>query len=172
MILARSKAASKSSIPWKRIDVSEKMTSLISSGPRDNASSSRASDHSHQIGVLPKMSSKTLESTSVTGLFPARDRHDLVRGKPGTGNANQAGKATRLARAVGLFDYDAPIGGSPEFDSAAGTDPEEISNRLWYRYLTFARDRRCHLGIPQGNTSRKYGNTTQIVQYRRWLIAS
>src|SRR5438067_1481566 len=96
VIPASAKAASNVSTPAKRIDVSAKMTSLISSGPYKAASSSCLSDHSHHIGVLPKTSRSTLESTRVTGLVPARDGHDLVRGKTEPRNAHQLGKPAGL----------------------------------------------------------------------------
>src|ERR1700675_4327479 len=76
VIPASVKAASNAPMLGKRIDVSAKMTSLISNGPYKAASSSCLRDHSHQTGVLPKISRSTLESTRVTGLVPAGDGHD------------------------------------------------------------------------------------------------
>src|SRR4051812_44065911 len=89
---ASAKAISRALMVSKRIDVSAKITSLISIGPCNAASSSCPSDHSHQIGVLVKMSSRTFESTSVTQLISARDRHDLVSGEAGTCDSNKFGK--------------------------------------------------------------------------------
>src|SRR5919198_5081410 len=61
------------------------MMGLISVGPRSSASASWASDHDDQRGSSVKMSSRTLESTSVpavgpTSAFIAGERHDLLGG--------------------------------------------------------------------------------------------
>src|ERR1700730_13381060 len=103
VIPASTKAPSNTSMLENRIDVSAKMTSLISSGPCKAASSSCIRDHSHQIGVLPKKSMSTLESTRVTGLVPSGDGHDLVSGKTGACNTHQFGNPDRRPCAVGSF---------------------------------------------------------------------
>src|SRR2546421_884608 len=138
------KATSKSSMLWKRMDVSAKMTSLMINGPCRAASSSWTSDHSHQSGVLVKISSRTFESTSVTGLFAARECHDLVGGETGTCNTYQLRKPAGLPRPVSPFDHDTAVGGPAEFDLASRNDPEVIANRLRDRHLAFAGDLRCH----------------------------
>src|SRR4029077_14803673 len=142
-------AASKSSMFWKRIDVSAKMTSLIVNGPCRAASSSCTSDHSHQSGVLVKMSSRTFESTSVTGLFAARHRHDFICRKTRARNTDELRETAGLPCTVSFFDHNAAIGCPAEFDLVAGNDPKVIANRLWDRYLAFAGDSRCHRKSPE-----------------------
>src|SRR5258708_34493411 len=106
------------------------MTSLINSGPRDAAFPSCVSDHSHQIGVLMKTSSRTFESTRVTELVPARDCHDLIGGKTWTCNTNKLCKPVGLPRAIGFFDHDATICGAAEFNPSPGGDPEVFADSV------------------------------------------
>jgi len=135
-------------------------------------SSSCISDHSHQVGVLVKISNRTFESTKVTGLVPARDCHDLIGGETWTCNTNQSRKSTGLPRAIGLFDDNTAVRSAAEFNPAARCDAEMIADRLWNRYLALARDCRCHHGFSRSNTHSRGGNTMQFVQLGRWLIAS
>src|ERR1700712_4127797 len=149
VIPASVKAPSKTSMRKNRIDVSAKMTSLISNGPCRAASSSCLRDHSHQTDVLPKMSSRTLESTKVTTLIPACDGHDFVGGESGACNSNELREPARRPCPVGLLDHNAAVGGAPEFHFAAGPDSQMVTDRLWNCDLPFARNGVGHDGSPE-----------------------
>jgi hypothetical protein len=96
----------------------------------------------------------------------------MISSVEGPGPAMPTSLAKRLGCRVRLLDDDAAVFGTTEGDLAAGAYSQVIADRFWDRHLTLARNCGCHRGPPKVILQKNYGNTAQIVQFRRWLIAS
>src|SRR5690242_16180697 len=103
------------------------MISLMISGPACANISSWPSDHCHQFESLLTRSSRIFESTSVTRLLPARHGHDFIGRETRSRAPDQIGEPARRFLSVCPLEDNAAIGGTAEFDLAAGHDAEMVA---------------------------------------------